>query len=220
MLIYLVPIFLFLVLYFPLNIKVEYSREGQNDDFKLELYTFIRLFGITICIPYLQNRVFDFFTEIFAEIDLLFLNIKGEKDKEIEKEVEWNNEQIEKLKKLLTVIFDRDLVNLLFSNLKIHCHHLKWKTEFGLADPAYTAIVNGFIWTLKGVFIKLTDELLLFKNQVKLIIEPDFYNVKFSTFFIGIFSNRIGNIIITMIKVLLYKIKSTLKSKGVSFLKK
>lgn len=214
MLIFLIPLFLFILLFFfsSIKVKLEYKREEPDTPFVLEFYSWITFFGLPIRISFLRNRIISFIRKLFKEIDEFFFSIHSFKIKgEMGEGLEQGNRQIENLKKLIGFILDRELVNLLFSNLKIKCHKLNWRTEHGLADPAYTAILNGFIWMLKGLIVRLIDELLFYKDNIYLDVVPDFYDLKISTSFSGIFSVRVGNIMFTMIKVFLYRTLSSFK---------
>ncbi|MFP4017338.1 MAG: DUF2953 domain-containing protein [Halanaerobiales bacterium] len=219
MLIYIIPFFVsvifLIVMILPVNMKIEYSRRDQDDKFKLDIYTFTKLFGLSIYIPILNNKLLSFFTEFFAEVDLFFLNKKSYKgDVDIEKEIDWENIHLDKVKKTLGLIMDKKLNTIIINNLKLRCKFLYWKTDYGWSNPALTGISNGFIWMFKGVIINILSTLLKFINTPELDVKPDFDTEKFSTHFSGIFSLLLGNIILTTMKVIFYKL-SGLKIKRI-----
>lgn len=210
MLIYLIPIFILIILYLPVSLKIEYQREEEGDGFNLELYTFLELFGISIQVPYLKNRIFIFLSELISEIDYFFIILRfNETNRELGDKIKQNNKQIEEIKKVISLLTDRELIGTIFRFLRIKCLKLYWETNYGTTDPAYTAVLNGFIWTVKGIIIMICDELLSFKRDVELFVNPDFYNLKLSTNFTGIFTTRLGNIIITIVNIILLKIRTT-----------
>ncbi len=209
MLIYIIPVFILFILVFfvPVNVRVEYSRKGQDDNFKLDVYTFVNFFGISIHIPFLQNRFLLAFTKLFAEIDVFFIKINSKEenvDTDLEKEIEWDNIQMNNIKKVLSFLKDKTLNEIIINTLRIKCHKLYWKTEYGLTNPAYTGISNGFIWIFKGILLKFTNDLITFLCEAEFAVKPDFYNKRFSTYFSGIFSLLLGNIILTIIKGLFH----------------
>lgn len=211
MLIYLIPFFIFiifLIIYtLPVNIKIEYSRIEEDDEFRLDIYTFIRFLGMSIYIPYFNNKLIAFFTEFFAEIDLFFLKKKSNyKNVDIEEEVEWEKIHLDKLKKILFLIMDKNLNRIIFDNLKIYCKSFYWRTEYGMSNPAITGISNGLFWILKGIIVQVISIILNFNNPPELYVKPDFDEEKFSTYFSGIFSLHLGNIILTTMKILIYKL--------------
>lgn len=208
MLIYIIPVFLFLILLFsaPVTIKIEYCRKGDDDHFQLDVYTFFSFLGFSIRIPYLENRFLSSFTKIFAEIDSYFIKLNNNRnDIDIEKEIEWKDIQSENIEKLFALILDQKLNQILIETLRIRCENFCWTTEFGLSNPALTGITNGFVWIIKGIIIKVTYDFLTYQCTPNLNVKPDFNNKMFSSNFSGIFSIVIGNIILTIIKVIFYK---------------
>ncbi len=213
MLIYIILVFLLFILinFIPVNIRVEYSRKGQDDDFNLDVYTFVNFLGISIHIPFLQNRFLLAFTKLFAEIDLFFIKIHTKEenvDTDLEKEIEWENIQMKNIRKILSLIKDTTLNEIIINTLRIKCHSLSWKTDYGFTNPAYTGIINGFIWIFKGIILKFANDLITFVCEPEFTVKPDFYNKRFSTYFSGIFSLLLGNIILTIIKALFYKLSN------------
>jgi len=213
MLIYIIPVFLFilLMLFVPINVKVEYNRKGEDDDFKLDIYTFIKFLGISIHIPIIQNRFLSSITKFFAEIDVFFIKINPQNENtntDIEKEIQWENIQMNNVRKLFSVLMDKTLNEIIINTLQIKCHNLSWKTEYGFTNPAFTGISNGFIWIFKGIILKFANDLITFICEPDFAVKPDFYNKRFSTCFSGIFSLLLGNIILTIIKALFYKLSN------------
>jgi len=199
-----------IILYLPVSLKIEYQREEEGDGFNLELYTFLELFGISIQIPYLKNRIFLFLSELISEIDYFFIIFRfSEANRELGDKIKQNNKQIENIKKAIFLLSDRELMGTVFRFLRIKCLKFYWETNYGATDPAYTAVLNGFIWTVKGIIIKICDDLMRFKRNVELFVKPDFYHLKLSTYFTGIFTTRLGNIIITIVNIILLKIIRT-----------
>ncbi len=214
MLIYIILVFLLLfiiMLYTPINVRIEYSRKGQDDNFKLDIYTFVKFIGFSIHIPFLENRFLLTFTKLFAEIDMFFIKINSRQEKldtAFEKEIEWENIQMNNIKKVFKILMDKTLNEIIINTLQIKCKKFSWDTEYGLSNPAYTGISNGFIWMFKGILLEFANELLTFLCEPELVVKPDFYKKNFSTHFSGIFFLRLGNIILTVIKGLLYKLSN------------
>ncbi len=207
-----IPPFLFLLLisifFIPLGIELKYKREGKNDVIKLNIFLLFKFIGLRIKIPYLNNRFIAFFTEIVAELDsLLFklLPVKGEL--KIKEKVDWVEVELVKLKQLLSFILDKELMSIIFKNLNVKCYKFSWISEFGFTNPALTGIFNGFFWSIKGIILNVVDSIVFFYTNPQVEIYPDFYDSKFNTKFEGIFSVRLGNIILTVFKIFSYKIR-------------
>ncbi|MDI3546661.1 MAG: hypothetical protein PWR10_313 [Halanaerobiales bacterium] len=208
MLLILLILFFFITFFLPLYIRVEYQRKGEDDSFILDVYILIKILGFRIKVPYLQNKVFKFFSEIVTEIDSTLLNLWPWKNElEIEREIDWRNIQLKRLKKIVKILSDREMTSLIFNSINLRCWEFIWETDFGWPNPALTGVTNGFIWTLKGIIIRLVDSKIHFLKEPDLAVYPDFYHKKFSTRFKGIFSLYLGNIILTVIRVLIYKLK-------------
>lgn len=213
-LILLISLF-FIILSFPLTVIIRYRRERENDDFTLDIHIFFNLFKIRIKIPFLQNSFIRFFSEIFAEVDLILNKIRVWKEPvEMEKEVKWKNIELKRLKKISKYISDKEQAKIIFSSLNIRCKEVAWRTEFGLPDPALTGFTTGFIWSIKGIILFFLNEVIcpIAGERLKFMVKPDFYHKRFETDFKGIFSFNTGNIILTVIRIVLYKIKGGYRS--------
>lgn len=209
----LIPLIIFII-FMPVTISITYFRRGEDDDFIVDIYLFFKFLDLKIRIPYLQNSFFRFFSEVFGEIDLVFRKITVWKEPvELEKEVEWKNIELERLKKLFKLILDKRMINIISRNLNLRCGELTWETDIGWVNPALTGLSSGFIWSLKGILLAVIDNKIcsLEKEKVEIDVNPDFYHQVFNTHFRGIFSVFTGNIILTVFKVFLYKIKGGYK---------
>lgn len=85
----------------------------------------------------------------------------------------------------------------------IRCHRLSWKTMIGLGDPAYTGIVTGTIWGLKGCAYRV------FRSNIGAMLKPPEFSVVpcfndtcLKLDFNCIFDMRIGHIIIAGLQII------------------
>lgn len=85
----------------------------------------------------------------------------------------------------------------------IRCHNLSWTTSFGLGDPAYTGMVTGMLWGIKGFIFRV------FRSNVGAMLKPPEFSVVpcfndtcFKLDFNCIFDLRIGHIIITGLQII------------------
>ncbi|MEJ6951016.1 DUF2953 domain-containing protein [Natronospora cellulosivora (SeqCode)] len=205
----LIPVFLYLlILIIPFNIEIQYCRKGQDDNFELKIFALVNFFAFSIKIPFLENYFFKNISKLFAEIDIIFMNFfLAKKEIELEQEINLQNIKVEQLKKLFSLLKQRKLASIFLSSINIRCTSLEWHTEFGFSNPALTGISNGFLWMLKGIILELTNPIINYKKDPAIKLTPSFNQEKFYTSFYGIFSFRIGNIILTILKVLIHKIK-------------
>lgn len=215
MLVLLIALFLFLLFFLMTSLKVRIQYRLEDKDFTsvTEIDTWFLVAGLPIRVSLLENPLLNFFRDFFRGLDDVFRRIWSRDRKEdVEQGFGAVTKALGRLKDYLALFFDRDLLHILSSNLHIRCHYLYWRTEQGLTDPAYTAIFNGIIWTVKGIFLKILDELVYFEEGIILDVIPDFHELKFSTSFCGIFSLPLGNIIYTISRVFLHRAVTSIKN--------
>lgn len=83
-----------------------------------------------------------------------------------------------------------------------------WKLKIGTGDAAATGIITGFAWSIMGGLTSLFYKMVApGRPKPELQVEPNFNKEIFSTAFDCIFKIRIGNIMITGIKILYKKVK-------------
>lgn len=209
MILLIIIILLFLLLFFlPLEIKIDYKRQAEDDSFKLDVYPLLRLLGIRIRIPLIRSSLLKLLTEFWVKIDSLIFKIwPGHRVISFEKEINWRQLKLNKLTKIVGSAFDFKLSDLIFKTLKIKCQRMGWEIEFGWADPALTGISNGLIWALLGMLLRSLELKIDFVEEPFISVKPNFKQEILLLRFNGIFSVLIGNIILTVIRVMIYKIK-------------
>lgn len=78
-----------------------------------------------------------------------------------------------------------------------------WRIRFGTPDAAATGMLSGVAWSIMGMITSAFYKRLGPKwNQPVLKVEPDFRKQGFSTALDCIFKIRVGNIMVTGIKIL------------------
>lgn len=205
----LILILLFLIIFFlPLEIKIDYKRHADDDSFKLDVYPLLRLLGIRIKIPLIQSSLLKLVTKFWVKIDSLIFKIwPGHRGISLEKELNWQQLKLDKLKKVVGSAFDFKLSDLIFKTLKIKSRRMWWEIEFGWVDPALTGISNGLIWAILGMLLRSLELKLDFVEEPVISVKPNFKQKILLLQFNGIFSVLIGNIILTVIRVMIYKLK-------------
>jgi hypothetical protein len=85
---------------------------------------------------------------------------------------------------------------------KITMSKLEWKTTVGVSDAAYTGMLTGLFWTVKGSLVGFLTSLLKMKTLPNLMITPDFNRTLNETSFRCMIHFRIGHAIFAGIKLL------------------
>lgn len=117
-----------------------------------------------------------------------------------------------RINSIFQLINNREIIFLILKTLNLKCRRFYWKTELGLSDPALTGIVSGIIWGIKGALLGLINNYITLIKKPELAVYPDFYHQRLSTSFEGIFLTLSGNIILTIIKIVMYKIRGGYRS--------
>lgn len=212
----LIIIALFIIPFLPVIIEIIYSHDKSRDDeddeeLMVNMYVGFKFINFRIRIPLVENRVLDYILKIKGKIESdLFKIFPGDGEIEFEGSLE-EEEFINKFKDLYDLIKSRHHLLEVMSNLKMKCINLTWKTKLGLSDPAYTGLVIGFLWAFKGSIISYLDHKIFPIKERNLNITPLFSGKEFSFVIKGIFKIYLGNIILTGIKLLIFRIKGGLK---------
>ncbi|MEG6521062.1 DUF2953 domain-containing protein [Desulfotomaculum sp. 1211_IL3151] len=83
-----------------------------------------------------------------------------------------------------------------------------WKLKIGTGDAAATGIITGLAWSIMGGFTAaFYKKIALGRPKPELHVEPNFKKEVFSTSLDCIFKIRVGNIMITGIKIIYKKVK-------------
>jgi len=183
-------------LFFPITFEFIYKFDEKNDYFKFKILGIIIKSGkISRTI---KNNIKKFLYYV-EDVNISEFNIKSEIKKIIEKNV--------------NIIF---LINNIDFNLKM----FKFNIEYGFKNPAKTGIINGVIWIVIGLYFAYLKDI---KNNMTVNINPNFKQRKINIYLHGIFSLRLGNIILAGINLLyinyrgdIYGRRSNRKTSGYS----
>ncbi|HLV10060.1 MAG TPA: DUF2953 domain-containing protein [Halanaerobiales bacterium] len=202
---------IFIVMLLPLNIELR-LKWGEGDPFyKLDLYLLFQPGRKRIHLSFLENKFLTFFSELINELAALYKLLLKDKEKEFKERAR----ELDIVIRLLKMLRDKKLTAIIINNIKLSCYDFYWKTKYGFSNPALTGISNALFWTIKGSLLSIFTAFICFRSRPRVEIDPDFYNPVFTTEIGGIFSLRIGNIIITALKLMLYSFYAN-KLKGVN----
>ena len=87
---------------------------------------------------------------------------------------------------------------------KVQVKQFEWHSRIGVGDAAQTGTLVGSFWAIKGSIIGLLTATLHFRVNPQLTITPDFQKNSVDTTIICILRFRIGQAIMTGIKLLRY----------------
>jgi len=88
------------------------------------------------------------------------------------------------------------------------CKQLDWKTELGFSDYALTGMAVGLTWAGKGAVLGyLSRSMRIEQNNVRVSVTPHFGKSCLTSCFHCIFKTRLGHIIVTLSRFLIWMIK-------------
>ncbi|MBP2241409.1 hypothetical protein J2Z40_001972 [Cytobacillus eiseniae] len=87
---------------------------------------------------------------------------------------------------------------------KISVKRFEWHTMFGLGDAAYTGMLTGGLWAVKGSMIGLLSNYMKLKESPYMTITPQFQFAVSQTIISCIFQFRIGHAIVAAFKLIKY----------------
>lgn len=87
---------------------------------------------------------------------------------------------------------------------KVTIQKMEWNTTFGLGDAAYTGMLTGAFWAVKGSLIGVVSHYMKLKSYPILSITPQFQFALSQTSISCIFYFRIGHAMLAGIKLIKY----------------
>ncbi len=179
---YLSLFLLLLVLLIPINSTILFKKTKTEETFLIKLCITPRFFGKNPCLTIIKINP----DKILARFNFLAKN-----------QTNYTESLTLKFFKILAYLLVRTLTNNKKLLRVISCDKLVWKTNFGVGEPALTAIVAGNLWLLKTiVYLRLMHSIKLNFKRPIYVVHPDFTNKVFEVDFSCIFRFRIGDIIV------------------------
>ncbi|MFW6409983.1 MAG: DUF2953 domain-containing protein [Halanaerobiales bacterium] len=201
----LIPFFLCLLLFIPVTFRIYYLRNEQDGFLELDIYFVFRIFGFRIKVPEIKNNLIPIITEIQTQIENLVFDIRPIK-LELEKEINLNQKMLERLNKIITGLMDKNQIKILVNSLNPECKIFNLQIIYGISNSMVTAVTYGFLGSIIGSTITLMERIFspFMKREIELV--PEYNKNKLEIDFESIFSLTLGNIILTVIKLLFYRL--------------
>lgn len=184
--------FLILLIITKITVTLDLNHVGDDDHFKVKLRAWFGLLRYTINIP-------------LVKVDDDSPNLIVKKEKTIGKENNQNFSEKEDKISPDDVLTDLKDLNELVQHIvglhkivrkfmkKITITHFEWHSQIGIGDAAYTGMLTGAAWSIKGGVIAIISSYMKLKSMPILTITPDFNRICSRTKLQCIFHFRIGN---------------------------
>lgn len=185
--------------------EVAYHRRGENDHLKVEMTALWGLIKYKTEVP-------------IIDLDQYFLKPFLKFEADIETVVSHPIDEAGMIVKVPVLLILRKLPIYIKNGINyfnhyqaalrrfckaIRCHRLTCTTMIGLGDPAYTGMVSGTVWTLKGyVYRAFRNNVGDMLKQPEFSVIPCFNDTCLKLDFNCIFDMRIGHIIIAGLQII------------------
>ncbi|MCM3725409.1 DUF2953 domain-containing protein [Neobacillus cucumis] len=193
-------LFLFII-FTKLTIYIYYSHFNDNDDLKIELRVWFGLIRYRIKVPVI--KVDDDSPSIVVKSKSHFGDTA---DEDTETDVNQLNQddflsKLQSVKYMLHKVFGMNVIVKKFLQ-KVTIKNFEWQTLMGVGDAAYTGMMTGALWAIKGGIIGLLSHYMRLKEMPQLTVTPHFQAAVIHTRLTCMFQFRIGHAILAGLKLI------------------
>lgn len=203
----LLILFLFLIVIYKLSYlqtEVAFFYGPGNSNLTLEFYVSFMSGKKVLKFPLFCITIFSFLEKFTAELEsFLFWFYPGKNSLIIDYTYDFTPRKVKDVKKKYP---DPQQCHIL-SGLKIYCPRFYLTLDYGFENPAFTGLSYGLFWSIREIIFRDLKSKVNFTEKPQIYVSPDFNQQKLEMKFRGIFAVRIGNIIITGLKLLIYYFK-------------
>lgn len=201
----------YIIITLKLYFEVMYNRTKDNDELIIKILLFKSLELYRIEVPAIQFKAHADTLLPWLEAQIASGNTpQPPLETHIKREQRFLKKSItlfaihpKRLHRLFNTLFDwlsiyKNFMKQTISALR--CEYLTWHSACGTGDAAATALLTGFLWSVKGNVLKRLKNHSNLAVQPVISIKPDWSSKEFSTAFQCIFSIRIGHVITAVVK--------------------
>lgn len=182
------------------KVKIRYQHISNDDEFIMKLSAWFGLLHYTINVPVMNVDADSASIKIKKNTGMSDQN-KTEKDTRITPEKVIR--MIKNMKKIIEhVVGFHKIIRQFLKSVQVK--QFEWHSNIGVGDAAHTATLIGTCWAIKGSLLGLLTTTLHFQVNPLLTITPDFKEQRAETAILCILRFRIGQAIMTGIKLLRY----------------
>lgn len=187
-----------LILITKIKVKIHYQHVHDNNDFIIKLSAWFGLLRYTINIPVINVDVDSASVEVKQSTGM------SDQTKTVENKRITPEDIIHILKTMKRVLehvvgFHKIIRHFL---KKVQVKQFEWNSRVGIGDAAHTGTLVGACWAIKGSILGLLTATLHFRVMPSVTITPDFQEQRAETAILCILRFRIGQAIMTGIKLL------------------
>ncbi|MFS0669701.1 DUF2953 domain-containing protein [Peribacillus frigoritolerans] len=191
---------LLIVIFTKVRVSIDYKRVQANDLIHIKLSAWYGLFHYTFKVPVIKMEDDSGTTVVKKEQEMNGKTNKEEKKKITAEDLRDGFADI--LETLQHIIGFHKIVRKFAG--KIQVKKFTWHSKVGTKNAAHTGVLTGACWALKGSIIGLLTTYFNFRIMPSYSITPDFQRWQANTSISCILQFRIGQAMVTGIKLLRY----------------
>lgn len=186
----------------PVELRVNYHREHQDDHFYVEIRALRGLIYHKFVIPVWEFRI----DQVVPSLRLKTYTLEHPAEHANSRQQEHWITSVEHLREKWVRLRQRwaqyrPVLGLVLKHTECTC--FSWKTQFGLGDAALTGITTGIIWMIKSFMIGMLRHHTRFDTTPQVAVRPIFTKSTLHTSFDCIFKLHLGDIMV--VRLLLAK---------------
>jgi len=189
------------------EVKIHFlvHKEKKNDFIEINLWLFYNLLHIKKKIPMIALESPK--EGVKYETDTTISNNKNNKSKKKHRVTpaetkKWHHNY----KDLLANVQDFYGIITLFLR-HVYIEKYRWETKIGVGEPMETGVLVGIAWSIKSSILGIVSKFVRLRGKPFVNINPDFDHELFQTHFECIVRFRVGNVILTGIRILTKYVK-------------
>ncbi|MBS4191626.1 DUF2953 domain-containing protein [Bacillus sp. FJAT-49705] len=196
----LILILLFIILIITkLKILLHYTHINDNDHLKIEFKAWFGLIKYKIEMPLIK-----------IDEDSPTIVVKQKKGKESDSikdtkqySANYMLDSMHDMRELLHIVVSLNRIIKKFLR-KVTIHTLEWHTTIGIGDAAYTGMLTGAFWAVKGSIVGVVSHFMRLKSFPDITITPQFQVAVSQTTISCMIYFRIGHAMFAGIKLMKY----------------
>lgn len=192
----LINLLFIIVIFTKVTIFIHFSHWQDDDFIKIQLKAWNGILSYTYEVPFIKLKTDE--PGIVYEKDTLDKKKKESKSKVTPEEV------LNRISEMKTLIKNIGEFFIIMKKLlkSIQVVKFEWHTVIGVNNAAYTGMLTGFIWSLKGMLIGGIGKYMRLMEKPTISLSPSFQQAMSQTSFQCMFRLRIGNAILAGLKIL------------------
>jgi hypothetical protein len=173
------------------RIEISYKREEGNDKGEVKVIGLGGLFRYRINIPSVDFKSVDKGVKVEKSAKTTAMPVEEKGTFITMEKIDLLYTKYEELLHSVSHLQE----NLRWFMARITCETWTWRTTVGTGDAAEAGVLTGIVWAVKANVLGFISHYIAWSDSPYLEVVPQFQQVVFHTYYEGVFSFRLGNVI-------------------------